>query len=439
MITVTRTLQRSPRASDPSFGSALLPEYEGPMRNATRTPGTGSGASVTRSDTVTTLLPTYETSEQQTGNVILSWSPENDGTSVTRSDTVATLLPTYEVVERQTENTLLMSSGSSETSVVRSNTLLPTYETSERHYRANLSEEQLGGTSSQRVILTSRSPQPSLMEQDRDNHQEGTLSQLHMLSNELPISSMRSRSPLQSLIRQDRAQNHQGEQLGTSSELQNSNGAVALRRRQAVPTTRSTGTLPTYLSAIPTTSIRYSFTSPSSNSMDLIQPSSAGMNPRSIYRVSVSMNCFMPSSYITTLRKIENETEKYVGEFEMGVSNYGNSVKLGERLSSIKNKLIRPSAMNMNTYIWKDDRGQPLYLWEFLTRTKAICRMRFNRNIILGTFWGSPDPTDPFSTEVPNSMFEVTPSGHEHFDELMLSLLVVERARLTPTSAQQPQ
>lgn len=59
----------------------------------------------------------------------------------------------------------------------------------------------------------------------------------------------------------------------------------------------------------------YTFSTLSFNSMLLLPPSDA-IDTRPLYHVSVAHNCFMPLSYITTVRKGGTENGEFVGDFE---------------------------------------------------------------------------------------------------------------------------
>lgn len=66
---------------------------------------------------------------------------------------------------------------------------------------------------------------------------------------------------------------------------------------------------------IPTRQTTYTFSPQSFNSMLLLPPPEA-QNTRPIYHISVAMNCFIPSSYVTTLRRGASEYGDCVAEFE---------------------------------------------------------------------------------------------------------------------------
>ncbi|KAF9451190.1 hypothetical protein P691DRAFT_724711 [Macrolepiota fuliginosa MF-IS2] len=69
----------------------------------------------------------------------------------------------------------------------------------------------------------------------------------------------------------------------------------------------------------PVRPVRYQFSSVGSNSMILLPPETAP-DTRPVYHITVSMNCFVPYSYITTLRRGGTEAGEYVGDFELGAT-----------------------------------------------------------------------------------------------------------------------
>lgn len=69
------------------------------------------------------------------------------------------------------------------------------------------------------------------------------------------------------------------------------------------------------ISRIPNKPIRYSFSQLSFNSMILVPPADSP-DTRPLYHVSVHLNCFMPFSYITTIRRGATEIGDHVADFE---------------------------------------------------------------------------------------------------------------------------
>ncbi|KAL6302443.1 hypothetical protein BKA93DRAFT_393865 [Sparassis latifolia] len=69
----------------------------------------------------------------------------------------------------------------------------------------------------------------------------------------------------------------------------------------------------------------YTFAQNSFNSMML---SADPQQSPLCYHVSVQMNCFIPSSYITTVRRGNSEDGEMVGSFEMGISQKRSTVTI---------------------------------------------------------------------------------------------------------------
>jgi hypothetical protein len=60
--------------------------------------------------------------------------------------------------------------------------------------------------------------------------------------------------------------------------------------------------------------IVYTFSPVSFNSMELIPPTTMASEPR--YHISVRVNCFSPSFWVTAIRRGDSENGEYVGDFE---------------------------------------------------------------------------------------------------------------------------
>lgn len=107
--------------------------------------------------------------------------------------------------------------------------------------------------------------------------------------------------------------------------------------RQPTPTENP----PEYETAqLPTETITYSFSPSSLNSMILV-PSPHAQDTRPRYHITVNVNCFMPLSHITTVRRGANEFGEFVGDFEMGIIDRADSICVRGNelpLSSVVNK-----------------------------------------------------------------------------------------------------
>ncbi|KIK07852.1 hypothetical protein K443DRAFT_673106 [Laccaria amethystina LaAM-08-1] len=85
--------------------------------------------------------------------------------------------------------------------------------------------------------------------------------------------------------------------------------------RQPTPTENP----PEYETAqLPTETIKYSFSPSCLNSIVLVPPPHA-QDTRPRYHITVNVNCFMPLSHISNVRRGANESSEFVGDFETGI------------------------------------------------------------------------------------------------------------------------
>ncbi|TFK39475.1 hypothetical protein BDQ12DRAFT_734835 [Crucibulum laeve] len=188
---------------------------------------------------------------------------------------------------------------------------------------------------------------------------------------------------------------------------------------------------------IPSKPIKYSFTSVSFNAM-VLASSAHGQDKQSLYYVAVNMDCFMHSSYITQIWRGGNEFGQFVGDFEMGITKKSSTVFMREEVT-VKSHLKRSGLIYNGYWTWmKDDKDY--LVWNY-TMTPALyyhknptqCRLANGSRVLLGQFHPIPVPRKrDYPPAVP--VLEVTPEGHEYFDELLMSLLIIERKRLVPAS-----
>jgi len=201
------------------------------------------------------------------------------------------------------------------------------------------------------------------------------------------------------------------------------------------PRAPSPGLPPGYAAAQrPTKNIRYSFSSIGSNAMVLVPPSYA-QDTRPPYYITVSMNCFMPLAHITTIHRGSNEHGVIVAEFEMGIIDATSRVQVGNTLSSISTLLSKEGSREQGLWTWvlPRERG-PFGLrrrlrWDY-TQRPCICTTNINsRATVIAKFTPHIGP----SISKSESVLEVAPAGHGFFDDILTSLLIVERKRLTPS------
>ncbi|ETW77313.1 hypothetical protein HETIRDRAFT_421455 [Heterobasidion irregulare TC 32-1] len=186
----------------------------------------------------------------------------------------------------------------------------------------------------------------------------------------------------------------------------------------------------------------------------LLLPPPDAPDTRPRYHISVHMNYFIPTSYITVVRKGATENGQCVGEFEMGLSERRSTVTIGQYETFLSSVLSRTGSHLNGEYHW---RNLDLHLyWDcrgrlFKVRAPTLLAL----NLVFSVLNSSPlqcfminDVTKARAAlaiyESPGlhdlrregidlvHCLEVTPDGQEHFDLILLSVLIIERKRLTP-------
>ncbi|KAJ7597508.1 hypothetical protein C8J56DRAFT_920252 [Mycena floridula] len=192
---------------------------------------------------------------------------------------------------------------------------------------------------------------------------------------------------------------------------------------------------PIYPQDRPAKSICYAFLTMPSNAMVLVPPDNT-VNAHPPYHISVSLNVFTPTSFITTIRRNKRDGE-FVGSFEIGPfgSRTLNTVCLGSTEYPLNE--VMHHTLFRNTWSWKTlyrNKGVTLY-WDarisggnvltcFASKEKSHATM-------LAKFIpkGQP-PAQGRRMDYPK--LEVTPQGHDLFDDIIISGLLIERLRTTP-------
>ncbi|KAJ7207398.1 hypothetical protein B0H12DRAFT_1158868 [Mycena haematopus] len=156
------------------------------------------------------------------------------------------------------------------------------------------------------------------------------------------------------------------------------------------------------------------------------------------YHITVSLNCFTPSSYITIIRKDSWDGE-LVGDFEIGanVRNPGTLCLRGNEFP-ISELLASQFKVFRTTWEWKVKGlgpDQPMMFWDDYGGGGVLsCYSSQDRDSqnLLGKF--TPRTAlrrkgQPF--EHPKLL--VTSVGHDLFDDILMSALVIERTRTAPS------
>ncbi|KAF8640773.1 hypothetical protein AX17_000423 [Amanita inopinata Kibby_2008] len=218
-------------------------------------------------------------------------------------------------------------------------------------------------------------------------------------------------------------------------------------------------TPPNYLQAQrPSTNITYTFVP----NMDV--PNSMTLNPPSYlegshspFCISVSMNCFTPSSHITTVRRGSHHGE-LVGDFEQvftfsskpptylgdgggrfgtaaakkpTVCIRGNEYPLNEVIES-NHRLFRNVTWCYR--IMEPERQVCLYWDEGSSNASIACFSSKNKTVtnLLAKFLPPSHPRKQGRAQE-FTRLEVTPHGHDVLDDIVMSALIVERLRTTPS------
>lgn len=189
---------------------------------------------------------------------------------------------------------------------------------------------------------------------------------------------------------------------------------------------------PAYVDARrPTTPVTYVFSPLGGNAMTLLPPVDSA-DTRPLYNISVAMNVFVPTSYITTVRRGGSEDGPIVGDFEMGISNKASTVFIRDKECTV-HEALQPKTFKSDVLTWTLTNKE--LLWDITGDTKlytcfsvekgvtgrvALARFLPNRSLRL------PDARHR------TQMLEVTPAGQEFMDDIVLSVLIIERRRRRP-------
>ncbi|KAF8235569.1 hypothetical protein L208DRAFT_738500 [Tricholoma matsutake] len=182
----------------------------------------------------------------------------------------------------------------------------------------------------------------------------------------------------------------------------------------------------------PTEPVLYSFSRVSPNAMLLIPPSHAP-DTRPLYHISVNLNCFNPLSAITCIRRGATEYGEYVGDFELGISSQPATICFRDREFLMSSLITKLGSREGCVWHWMSNSPTHAVRWD--TRpSPAVCSTGLPSNPPLAKFYPSAGLRRP-STPAPISRLQVMPQGHERLDDILISLLIIERKRLTPSGS----
>ncbi|KAJ8084427.1 para-aminobenzoate synthase, (PABA) [Marasmius tenuissimus] len=199
-------------------------------------------------------------------------------------------------------------------------------------------------------------------------------------------------------------------------------------------------TPPVYSSVTkPSDTVTYLFSPMPGNAMLLIPPKNVS-NAKHPYLIGVGLNCFTPSSHITTVRKYGWDGE-FVGDFEIGTSNSKNpsSVCLRGNEHPIYDVLVSSTRLFKNFWTWKTlehEKASVTLYWDDSSGGGVITCFS-SKDRTPGNFLARFSPRghprrQGRPTDFPK--LEVTPDGHEVFEDILMSALIIERIRTNPAS-----
>ncbi|KAJ3511626.1 hypothetical protein NLJ89_g3989 [Agrocybe chaxingu] len=188
--------------------------------------------------------------------------------------------------------------------------------------------------------------------------------------------------------------------------------------------------------------IRYHFTptSPVSNSLTLVPPPDMPDTvPR--FHIVVTPNVLNPLSQITTVYRGETQFGQWVGSLDMGISMFSSRVRMHKKLTGISMVLTKRGSRTNAIWTWKPlssevNNGLP---WEWDYRhASAVCRSSNADSTLLATFIPARVvQVNEHGEETPLPALQVTLAGQKFFEDILISLLAIERRRVIPTTDQQ--
>ncbi|KAJ3829828.1 hypothetical protein EV361DRAFT_392567 [Lentinula raphanica] len=150
------------------------------------------------------------------------------------------------------------------------------------------------------------------------------------------------------------------------------------------------------------------------------------------YYISVNSNCFTPSSYITSIWKYGRH-KNFVGDFEIAAKNSKSvdTVFFRGMEHPIEEVLVTSSRLFYTQWTWKPAESHFILYWDDSLGGNSIAcfksKDKTNSNL-LAKFIPRTHMRRP-GREIEYTRLEVTPGGHELFEDVLISALIIERLR----------
>ncbi|KAJ7485228.1 hypothetical protein B0H11DRAFT_1154475 [Mycena galericulata] len=179
----------------------------------------------------------------------------------------------------------------------------------------------------------------------------------------------------------------------------------------------------------PKVPLTYTFTSPrfagDSNSMLMVPPESA--DDQGQYRIAVSLNLnpFVPISYHTSVHRVEDDQEWFIGDFELSLNHRRAIITIGDITTRLSNVLFNINASPRHwTWRW-DEIGLRWDCRSTLEDGSPMCICyTISSTVQLASFVPPPLDAPP---PLPEAVLTIFPDGHDCFDHILLSALIVQR------------
>ncbi|KAJ7074703.1 hypothetical protein C8F01DRAFT_33602 [Mycena amicta] len=145
------------------------------------------------------------------------------------------------------------------------------------------------------------------------------------------------------------------------------------------------------------------------------------------YRISVSLNLnpFVPICYRTTVHRLQDAQEAFIGDFELSLNHRRAIVTIGDVTTRLVNVLYSINSSSRH-WSWRwDDIG---LRWDCRTTLEDGSPMCICYTLASTTQLASfvPPPFDA-PPPLPEAVLTIFPDGHDFFDHILLSALIVQR------------
>ncbi|KAL4253111.1 hypothetical protein ABKN59_002174 [Abortiporus biennis] len=175
--------------------------------------------------------------------------------------------------------------------------------------------------------------------------------------------------------------------------------------------------------------VMFSFSPISTNAMILVPPATYP-DSRPLYHISWREDYFNPGSFITTIRRGGHEGGRYVGEFDLKKNSRAASVRIGNLEKWVADVT---SVLSKSNAVMKWKFGSTELIWDRkgagMGAGVRLCRLFRESKEFIARFLPPNYHVRNFDAQV--CKLEISPRGFQHFDEILISALLMERQKMT--------